>query len=222
MSFFTGEHTSTPGGWHLWFHRETARKLHVWVPLRPNLLCLFIWSWLVSFIKKNHNPKCNAFLHSVSCSSKSSDLKEVVGNPLQICGQLARCEGGLGSPKLVAGIQSEGSLVGDYALSLWDQCELQAVRVRIAVVHGIHLLNNNYNLHMSLDKWMGPKHLQGSLAYGWCCAPAAADHECYVITRAQLLPFCWHHGYAGVMNTKTALRCQKGPTYLHQHLLTGL
>jgi len=75
-----------------------------------------------------------------------------MGRPLQICSQLARHEGGLGSPKLVAGIQSEGSLVGNYALTLGDQCELQAVSVRIAVLHMIQLWDNKYNLHMSLDK----------------------------------------------------------------------
>lgn len=140
-----------------------------------------------------------------------------MGNPLWICSQPARREGALWSPELVTGIQNEGSLVGDDTLPLWVQCKLQVVSIRIAVSHVIRVGDSNCNLHMSLDKWTGPKHLQCSLAYSWCSGRSRSrvlhgdKSSAAAILLASCLCWCDEHENCFEMSKRTHVSAPAPP-----------
>lgn len=84
--------------WRCW-------KLHIWDSSRPCLLCFSFRLVLLSILllKWNFDFKESAFLASLSCSSKWSNLR-VNRNP-RICSPLIRSKGGLGSTELVTGCE---------------------------------------------------------------------------------------------------------------------
>lgn len=132
-------------------------------------MCLFIWLALIRILYNKTIILNIVFSWVLWVVGGNYLIWGVHGKPpLQICGQLVRSEGGLGTPKSVPGIWSEASLVGPVtcgvgAYSKWSMWELNAI------LHVMHPPDNNYNLHMSLDKCY-----KSSVTYGWWCALAAA------------------------------------------------
>lgn len=144
-----------------WFHRERARKLQVWDPPRSHSMCLFIGLVLICILYNKTIFLSAVFFWVLWVVLATYLVWRVYGKPLsKFVANWSEGKVAWGPPNLWLVSEVREVLLGTVLLT----CEIGAnSRWLTSELNGsiamIYLLDNNCNLHPSLDKWMDPKHL---------------------------------------------------------------